>query len=121
MPQPNHYAIDDIAVQDLARFLQNIPLTNGGFAPIPSAFTPYVAQAVLNYSINLAWDAQQSRYVPIREYQTMPGGHEISYEELAPGVYKLNHRETGLYAIDTSPEAAWTELRKKVSDARRSD
>lgn len=118
---PSHYALKDTAVQELARFLQNTPLSNGGFAPIPGAFTPYVAQAVLNYSINIAWDAQQMKYLPIREYQTMPGGHEVSYEELAPGVHKLVHRETGLYAIDTSPEQAWTELRKKVSDARRSD
>ena len=121
MRRPDHYALEDPATADLARFLTNTPLSNGGFAPIPGAFAGLLAQAVLNYSVNRAWDAQRRAWVPVKEYQALPGGHEVAYEELAPGVHKLTHPETGAYVIDTSLDAAWEEMRRKVADARGSD
>lgn len=110
------YELDDPTVQDLARFLQAAPLSNGTTTSgLGVEIAALLAQAVVNWTVGLVW--QDGGWVDRAVFESLPDVGEVEIETIADGaVVKMRHRATGATALGESHNEAWTELKRKVVD-----
>ena len=108
------YALDDPTVQDLGRFLQSAPLSNGTTTTgLGADIATLLAQAVVNWSQGLVF--QDGAWIERAVYERLPELGEVEIETLADGeVVKMRHRATGVTALGETHDEAWSELKRKV-------
>ena len=125
MPEP--YDLEDPVVKDLADFLRRTPLSNGAFAPIPGIAADYIAQAITNYSLGVAWDAAANDWVNLKRWEAKPELKDVEVAVLEnrndpnENVVRMTHKLTGISVLAEDADAGWRELQEKVRNASRSD
>ncbi|QOC55723.1 hypothetical protein SEA_ARCHIMEDES_23 [Gordonia phage Archimedes] len=111
------YALEDQTVESLATFLENTPLSNGGYAPIPSGISNLLAQAICNYSQGLVWDREKRGWVELAEWAKNPDLGDVDVRligEKPEQVVKMTHRVTGISVLAETSDEAWKLLKEKV-------
>lgn len=115
MTRPKSYGLDDPTVLQLGKFLQNTPLSNGAYAPLPDPISQYVAQAVCNFTQGIVWDAEKRDYVPLGDYETTPEFGDVQVEAIGGGeVVRMTQRSTGISVLGENYDDAWKQLRQRV-------
>ncbi|AOE44376.1 hypothetical protein SEA_GHOBES_24 [Gordonia phage Ghobes] len=118
MSSKQAYAVHDPTVVDLAKFLEQTPLSNGASAPLPPGVSQLVAQAVCNYTQGLVWDRESRSWTDLDEWAKNPSFDDVTVRKLEDGddvVYRLTHRPTNLSVLAETPEEAWETLKEKVA------
>lgn len=115
MSTPKPFTLDDPTVVRLGKYLQNTPLSNGAYAPLPSPISELVAQAVCNYTLGLSFDAERRSWVPLGDWEATPDLGDVQVEPIAGGeVVRMIHRTTGISVLGENYDDAWKQLRQKV-------
>lgn len=112
------YALDDPTVEQLGRFLQAAPLSNGvTTSGLGADMARLLAQAVVNWAQGLVFS--DGKWIERATFESLPDVGEVEIEELAGGqVVKMTHRATGITALGESHDQAWAELKRKVVTER---
>ena len=111
------YSTEDQTVTSLAKFLERTPLSNGGFAPIPSGISTLLAQSICNFSQGLVWDADHKNWVELAEWVKNPdlGDVDVTLIGTKPNqVVRMTHRVTGISVLAETTDEAWQLLKEKV-------
>ncbi|WP_454175385.1 hypothetical protein [Gordonia sputi] len=113
--RPTPYAFDDPTVIRLGRFLENTPLSNNMRAPLPAPLSQFIAQAVTNYTLGLAWDADQRAWIELGAWEATADLGDIHIENVGDGgVVRMIHRSTGVSVLGENHDDAYRLLMDKV-------
>ena len=109
-----HYEIDDPTVQDLARFLQAAPLSNGTTTSgLGSDIAVLLAQSICSWTRGLVFSDGQ--WIERSTFESLPDVGDVEIEQIADGqVVKMTHRSTGITALGGSHDESWMELKRRV-------
>lgn len=116
---------DHPRVQMLARWLEHAQLANGQPCPLPEGgLTDLLAEAILNRlagfvydpSAIAATDGRRGKWVPV-DVSGVIDPIDIDVETLDAAAVRITHKPTGLVALDTSHDAAFALLKRKVKEA----
>ena len=114
----NPYPIDDPTVEALAKFIENTPLSNGAYAPLPPGISNLVAQAICNYTQGVVWDREKRGWADLNDWAKNPeiGDVDVTLIGEEPDrVVRMTHRVSGISVLAETPDEAWQLLKQKVA------
>lgn len=119
---------DHPRVQMLARWLERAQLSNGQPCPLPGGgLTDLLAEAILNRLDGLVFDREApggangpGAWVPV-DVSGVLDPNDIRVETLDEHAIRMTHEPSGLVALETSYDAAFAVLKRKVKEASRAN